>query len=555
MKRWKRSVSVVALVALASAAVACSSKDEPDAADSTSPSPVATASPTTQADPGTEPTSPPEDAPASTVPEGTDAPATTAPADELRGGTIILAAVAPPPSLDPAASMWGPLSAYYELTYDTLLRVGPGGEIIPWLATEWTYDESRTELTLTLRDDVTFSDGSALTAEVAVANLQRFKDGTASTAVKLAGVTGIEAPDATTVVITLAAPDPGLLTAISQEAGLIASGEALDDPDLATAPVGSGPYVLDTDATVIGSSYVYERNADYWNPDAQYFDSIVVRTGMDPIAAGNAMKAGEVDVAQLNLEVEPIATEAGWTIEEVNTGGFQGLMLFDRAGQLNPALGDVRVRQAINHALDRPLLIEAMNSLGEPTVQIMPMAGGIYDPALEDVYPYDPDRARELLTEAGYPDGVTIEMPDLGQRDSWVFLEQALADAGITIAWKESTVDQSIGDIVTAKYGAVYFALGGPTAWDTIQQVVSPAAAFNPFRSQDPALDELIAQFQTGDAEAQTDAARQINQWIVDNAWFAPVAASFSLVGTSRRVALAEPTTQTFPSIYDLRPA
>lgn len=539
MNRPKRIVSIAALAVLVTSAVACSSQDEPNEAGSTA---------TTAEAPATTDETAVSTAPDSTTPE------TTAPAEEKRGGTVNLGVVAPPPSLDPAASVWGPVSAYYEAVYDTILRVGPGGEIIPWLATDWEYDDSRTQLTLTLRDDVTFTDGSALTAEVVAANLQRFKDGTASTAVKLAGVTGIETPDDTTVVISLAAPDPGFLTAIAQEAGLVASGEALDDPDLATTPVGSGPYVLDTGATVIGSSYVYQQNPDYWNPDAQYFDTINIRTGVDPIAAGNAMQAGEVDVSQLNAELQAIAEQEGWSVEEVNTGGFQGLMLFDRAGQLNPVLGDVRVRQAFNFAIDRPTMIEAMNTLGAPTVQIMPMSGSIYDPAIEDVYPYDPDRARELLAEAGYADGVTVAMPDLGQRDSWVFLDQMLADVGITIDWQESTVDQSIGDIIGAKYAAVYFALGGPTAWDTIQQVVSPTAAFNPFKNQDPELDALIEQFQTGDEDAQVDAAQQINQFVVDNAWFAPVAASFSLVGASPRVQLAEPTTQVFPSIYDIRP-
>ncbi|MFZ1488687.1 MAG: ABC transporter substrate-binding protein [Ilumatobacteraceae bacterium] len=452
--------------------------------------------------------------------------------------------------------MWGPISAYYEAVYDTILRVGPGGTIIPWLASDYSYDDARTTLTLTLRDDVTFTDGSSLTSEVVATNLQRFKDGTASTAVKLAGVTGIETPDPSTVVITLAAPDPGFLTAIAQEAGLVASGDALNDPpSLATNPIGSGPYMLDTGATVIGSNYVYKKNPNYWNPDAQYWDSIVMRTGIDPIAAGNAMKAGEVDVSQLNLDLEKIADEAGWTVEEVNTGGFQGLMLFDRGGQLNPALGDVRVRQAINYALDRSTLIEAMNTLGAPTVQIMPMNGVFYDEAIEDTYPFDPDKARQLLADAGYADGVTISMPDLGQRDSWVFLDQMLADVGITIDWKESTVDQSIGDIVSAKYAAVYFALGGPTAWDTVQQVVSPTAAFNPFKTQDSEIDALIQQMQTGDEDEQVDAGKQINEFVVDNAWFAPVAASFSLVGSGPTVRLAEPTVQTYPSIYDIRPA
>jgi peptide/nickel transport system substrate-binding protein len=554
MKRWKRTVTVAALAVLATSAVACSSRDEPNEAGSTAETTAEVTATTEAQTDETVVSSAPDDTGVSTAPADTESPETTAAAEEVRGGTVNLGVVAPPPSLDPAASVWGPVSAYYESVYDTILRVGPGGEIIPWLATDWEYDDTRTQLTLTLRDDVTFTDGSALTSEVVAANLQRFKDGTASTAVKLAGVTGIETPDESTVVITLAAPDPGFLTAISQEAGLIASGEALDDPTLATAPVGSGPYVLDTGATVIGSSYVYQKNPDYWNPDAQYFDTIAIRTGIDPIAAGNAMQAGEVDVSQLNAELQAIGEEAGWTIEEVNTGGFQGLMLFDRAGQLNPELGDVRVRQAFNFAIDRPTLIEAMNTLGAPTVQVMPMTGAMYDPAIEDVYPYDPDRARELLAEAGFEGGVTVAMPDLGMRDSWVFLDQMLAEVGITIDWQESTVDQSIGDIVSAKYAAVYFALGGPTAWDTVQQVVSPTAAFNPFKNQDPELDALIEQMQTGDEEAQVDAGQQINQYVVDNAWFAPVAASFSLIGASPRVELAEPTITTYPSIYNIRP-
>lgn len=535
MKRWKRTVRVVALATLATAAVACSAKDEPNSSTS-APAATTTVAVT------------------DTTPDTSASPDTTAPPEEKRGGTLTLGIIAPAPSLDPAASMWGPIAAYYEAVYDTLLRVGPDGKTIPWLASDFSYDDTRTKLTLTLRDDVTFTDGSPLTSEVVAANLQRFKDGTASTAVKLAGVTSIETQDPSTVVITLAAPDPGFLTAISQEAGLIASGQALGDPNLATAPVGSGPYMLDS-STVIGANYVYKKNPNYWNPDAQYWDEIIMQTGMDPIAAGNSMKTGDIDVLQMNADLKKIADDLGWNVEAVNTGGFQGLMLFDRAGQLNPALGDVRVRQAINYAIDRPTLIQAMNTLGDPTVQIMPMNGPFYDPSIEDTYPFDPDKARQLLADAGYADGVTITMPDLGQRDSWVFLDQMLNDVGITIDWKESTVDQSIGDIVGAKYAAVYFALGGPTAWDTVQQVVSPAAAFNPFKSQDPDVDALIEQMQTGDEDQQIEAGKQLNEWIVQNAWFAPVAASSSLVGEGLNVRLAQPTTQIYPSIYDIRPA
>lgn len=472
-----------------------------------------------------------------------------------RGGSVTLETVAPPGSLDPSTSFWGPLSAYYEAVYDTLLRLDADGAVQPWLATEFSYDDAHTQLTLKLRDDVEFTDGSALTADVVARNLQRFKDGTSATAPKLASVTSIDAPDDQTVVINLSEPDPGLLTALAQEAGLIASGEALDDPDLATAPVGSGPYVLDTDETVIGSTYAYKKNKDYWNPDAQYFDSLVVRASGSPISIVNAIKAGEVDVALVGGEPQQPAEDAGWTVETVANGGFQGLMLFDRDGQLYEPLGDVMVRQAINYALDRKALLEASDGEGAPTAQIFSASGQAYDKALDKRYPYNPKKAKALLKKAGYPDGITLTLPDLGAPDNFAFLEENLAESGIKLDLVASQLASSVGDILAAKYAAVYFALGDPTDWGTVQQLVTPNASINPFKSTLPELDELIETMRTGDEKASADAARKINELMIEQAWFAPVASSVSVVGHGPDVKLANPTTRTFPSIYDIRPS
>ncbi|GAA5196856.1 ABC transporter substrate-binding protein [Microbacterium jejuense] len=479
----------------------------------------------------------------------------TEPTDVERGGEVTLVAVAAPGSLDPAAATMGPLAPYFEAVYDTLLRVDAAGELQPWLATEWAYNDDRTELTLTLRDDVEFTDGSALDAETVVANLERFKDGTASNASRLAGVTSIEASDDATVVITLALPDPNFTLYLASEAGLVASGEALADPDLATNPVGSGAYVLDTEATVIGSSYHYTANPDYWNPDVQYFDELTVTTFADPAAIVSAISAGEVDVVQLPKEGVDPAEAAGWTVDQIQPGGFAGLMLFDRDGQLSEPLGKVEVRQAINYALDRPALITALNNgIGEPTTQVFPSAGAAYDAALDEAYPYDPEKAKELLADAGYPDGVTLNLPDFGNRDNYAILEQMLAEAGITVAWTEAQLQNSITDILSQKFSAVYFALGEPTDWGTIKQIISPEAAFNPFHTQDPALDELILSVQTGDEVAQAEAAREINEYIVENAWFAPIQGSFSLIGSSPDVTVTVPTLTTYPSIFDIQP-
>ena len=179
--------------------------------------------------------------------------------DGAGGGTLTLGAIIAPTTFDPAGSEWGNRSPFYQAVYDTLLLATPAGTIEPWLATEWAYNDDNTVLTLTLRDDVTFTDGSTLTGDVVVKNLQRFKDGTSPDAGYFAGVSSFEAPDDTTVVITLSAPDPAMLNYLTRDPGLVGAEASLDSADIATNPVGSGPYVLDTAATVTGTTLLVHR--------------------------------------------------------------------------------------------------------------------------------------------------------------------------------------------------------------------------------------------------------------------------------------------------------
>lgn len=473
------------------------------------------------------------------------------------GGTLTLGAIIEPLTLDPAGSEWGNRSPYYQAMYDTLLLATPEGTIEPWLATAWEYNDDNTVLTLTLRDDVTFSDGTSLTADVVVENLQRFKDGTSPDASYFAQVETFEAVNDSTVAITLSEPNPALLNYLTRDAGLIASSEAIAAGDLATNPVGSGPYIYDASTSVPGTSYRYTANPDYWNPDVQHYDSLVINVLSDATAALNAIKAGEANAVKLLTSNDLAEVEAaGWTIN-ANELDFAGLLLLDRDGVQAEALKDVRVRQALNYAFDREGLLAAMeNGNGTVTGQVFPESSPAYDPALDDYYGYDPEKARELLAEAGYADGFTLSMPSSAFFGSTLYtlIDQQLADIGVTTEYTDPG-SNFIADLLAPKFPASYMTLEQNPDWQLIQFMVAPEAIFNPFRTESDELNALIEEFQFGDEATQDAAAQEINTYLVENAWFSPWYRVQGNVPSDANTVVEMLPTNTYPAIYDIYPA
>lgn len=473
------------------------------------------------------------------------------------GGTLTLGAIIEPLTLDPAGSEWGNRSPYYQAMYDTLLLATPEGTIEPWLATAWEYNDDNTVLTLTLRDDVTFSDGTSLTADVVVENLQRFKDGTSPDASYFALVETFEAVDDSTVAITLSEPNPALLNYLTRDAGLIASSEAIAAGDLATNPVGSGPYIYDASTSVPGTSYRYTANPDYWNPDVQHYDSLVINVLSDATAALNAIKAGEANAVKLLTSNDLAEVEAaGWTIN-ANELDFAGLLLLDRDGVQAEALKDVRVRQALNYAFDREGLLAAMeDGNGTVTGQVFPESSPAYDPALDDYYGYDPEKARELLAEAGYADGFTLSMPSSAFFGSTLYtlIDQQLADIGVTTEYTDPG-SNFIADLLAPKFPASYMTLEQNPDWQLIQFMVAPEAIFNPFRTESDELNALIEEFQFGDEATQDAAAQEINTYLVENAWFSPWYRVQGNVPSDANTVVEMLPTNTYPAIYDIYPA
>ena len=472
------------------------------------------------------------------------------------GAQLTLGAIAAPTSYDiGAGAEYGNRSPFFQAVFDTILQKNSQGEIEPWLATAWEYNDDNTVLTLTLRDDVTFSDGTTLDADAVVASLERFRDGTSPQAATLAGKT-FAAPDATTVTITQTAPDPSLINLLSISPGLVEAPSSFDNPDVSTNPVGSGPYILDTASSVTGTTYNYTANPNYWNKDAVKYDKLTINVFDDVTATINAIKAGELNGAKIadNNTITEVEG-AGWTIES-NELDFQGLLLLDRAGTMAPELADVKVRQAINMAFDRPALLQSLQTgYGTVTEQVFPATSVAYDASLDSTYAYDPAGAKALLAEAGYPNGFTLNMPTVAAfQQTFDLVAQQLSDIGITVDYTDPGAANFIADMLAPKFPATWLALEQNPDWQLINFMIAPTATFNPYKSQDPKVDALISTIQTG-SQAESDAAlKELNKYLVDQAWFAPFFRVQGTFATDPNTNLEFWPTNAYPSIFDFSP-
>ncbi|MDT3316621.1 ABC transporter substrate-binding protein [Microbacterium sp. KSW4-11] len=469
---------------------------------------------------------------------------------------LTLISIAAPTSYDiGAGAEWGNRSEFFEAVFDTLLRKDSSGEIQPNLATEWSYNDDKTVLTLTLRDDATFTDGTAVDADAVVGSLERFRDGTSPQAATLAGKE-FAAVDATTVTITQDAPDPSLENLLSIAPGLVQAPSSFDDENSATTPVGSGPYILDSASSVTGTTYNYTANPDYWNKDAVTYENLTINVMEDTTAILNAVKAGEANGAKIadNNTISEVEG-AGWTIES-NELDFQGLLLLDRAGTMAPELADVKVRQAINMAFDREALLQSLQSgYGTVTEQVFPATSEAYDEALDSTYPYDPDAAKALLAEAGYPNGFTLNMMSTPAfQQTFDLVAQQLADIGITVKYTDPGTGNFITDMLAPKYPATWMALEQNPDWQLINFMIAPNATFNPFKYQDDTVDGYISTIQNGSEDEATTAVKELNKYIVDQAWFAPFFRVQGTFATDANTNLEFWPTNAYPSIFDFSP-
>lgn len=430
----------------------------------------------------------------------------------------------------------------YFAVYDRLVVQDLDGGLVPSAAESWEYSSDNTVLTFTIREGQTFSNGEDLDAAAVVASLEAQRVGPASSA-QLASIASVEAPDASTVVITLAQPDGSLIWQLAGSNGAISAPGALGEESAKLEPIGSGPYVLDPEAGTVGSVYELAKNPDHWNAEAYPFETVTVSVIADPTAVQNAMKTGQLDFA--NLASPDLATqfpEGDFTTGEANPTAVGGLFIVDREGLVVPALADVRVRQAINIAIDRDTIAEKLTpGVGGPTAQMASPAGEAYDPALNDVYEYDIDAAKELMADAGYADGFSLTMPSTVLSLTFdATIAQQLADIGITVEYETVPFQDLYAKLYAGAYGMFWFynGYGGSDAKD-MTQILS--GAVNPQATMTPELQGLLEAANAAPLDEQGSAFGAVNAYYVDEAWFAPVNAATGLWVASNSITYTPP--------------
>ena len=440
-----------------------------------------------------------------------------------RGGTLKLGIIQDLSSWDPSQAHVGHRLQPYQAPYDTLILREPDGTLSPMLATSWEYtDDSRTELSLDLRTDVTFSDGAAFDADAVVANIEHFMADPGPQVGQSSSIESVSAVDADTVAITLSEPNPAMEYFLSQALGLMGSPASLGTDEMDRTPVGTGPYVLVAGESVVGSQYVFEARDGYWNPDLQKWDRIELRLLSDATARINAVTTGEVDATLVDATTFDQAKGAGLD-DLIYTVDVQGVLIFDRDGTIVPALAEPKVRQAINYAFDRENLLQQLAAgQGEVTSQFFGTSTAGYTPELDTAYSYDPEQAKALMAEAGYADGFTMDMPVVpGISDTiMTFVAQQLGDIGITVNQVPVQIADYQGELGSGKFPAAWFSLGQLPAWSSYDFVVSPDALYNPFDTTTPEEEALVERMRLGGDDGDA-AAKELGQYLVDEAWFA----------------------------------
>jgi len=457
--------------------------------------------------------------------DGTASPSTDG-ATPAAGGTLRVAAVADPSSLDPQVGPGGNDHVMLYPVFDTLIQFDPETmEPEPGLASAWSFDDPQT-LRLTLREGVTFHDGTPLDAAAVKASLERFQEIGAHA--DLANVTSIDASGPLEVVLHLGSPDSSMLLVLADRAGMVVSPTAAADrAAFAQHPVGAGPFTFGEFRP--GDHITYERYADYWGEQQPTLDGIEMRIIPDRKAAANALLAGQVDFAY-GLDAADYASldaDDGLTIGGEITLAFD--MVYLNQGQ--PPLDDSRVRNALNLAIDRDELVAgALDGRGEPAWLPVPPSHWAYEDAAVPTWPHDVERARELMTEAGYADGATITLlvPTQGAVPTTEaeILKAQLEAIGVTLEITTMDINSAIQQYFEAQSYNAFIAgwSGRPDVGLTYSRLFAEDTYQNPAQVAIPGLDDVLAEaVSTEDLDERASAYAAANELITEAAPYLPL--------------------------------
>lgn len=310
-----------------------------------------------------------------------------------------------PDTLDPQQSTTTTVDNIMDYVVEGLVTIDASGQTQPALATSWTTSDDGVTLDVELRQGVTFHDGTPLTSAEVVWTFERLLDPDVRNPRRgpIAAIESVEATGEHAVRFNLSEPAPYLVGALSMTTNVILPPSIVDvegnSYENVTHLVGTGPYRFVERA--LGENVVVERFDDYWG-EVPHYEQVVFQVVPEATTRQSLVLAGQVDLAILPPTSDIPALEANPRTEVVL--GPSNRTIFIAINNNDPALDDPRVRQALNYAVDKEAIIQGI-LFGAAEPMDAPMADSLFGYEEVGMYPYDPEKARELLAEAGIEEG------------------------------------------------------------------------------------------------------------------------------------------------------
>jgi ABC-type transport system substrate-binding protein len=441
-----------------------------------------------------------------------------------KGGTLRLAIPYNPAALDPMTGRNLPDFDTLYAVFDALIDFVPQTlELKPGLAKSWSFSDPKT-LVLELVDGASFHDGTPFNPEAVKFNLERYKnDPRSNVKADIATVESVEVTGKSQVTLKLNRPNAGLPTILTNRIGLIVSPKSVQDKggNVDRFPVGTGPFKFVSWED--NSSVSLVRNENYWKAGLPYLDRIEIKIINELNTAVRAVVAGEADLA-INLQApqKAIADRTPSVVGRAAPGlVFYGAFL----NYSRPPLDDVRVRQALNYAINRDEInkISAVG-LGQVSSAVLPKEHWACDPASQNFYSYDPEKAKKLLAEAGHPRGLEIEAfgwaDQLAMQRQEVIISQ-LAKVGIRIKLTALAPQQTMQSFMMEKKGAMSISPGGgfPDPSQLYEALFGKTALRNAGGVELPGFRELMdATMAAPDQAARKEAFVKLQRFVVEQA-------------------------------------
>lgn len=505
---------------------------------------------------------------------GTAGSASSADAGEPRqGGTLTYLEPQAWATLYPPSAGFYPNGGIVNNITDRLLYQNPETlELEPWIATEYTVNDDATEYTFTLRDDVTYSDGTPLTAENVVKNLDLYGKGDTTRALPVSeAINNYDhgtVVDEDTVTFTFSAPSPGFAQAVSTINSGLLSDETLDrasegfGPGNATDVIGSGPFVISDEE--IGTSTALAVREDYdWAPPSLQHQGRALLDGIDYVVAAEdsvrvgTVVAGQADIARgVEAPDEAQFTASGLSLHAAATNGVNNGLSFRFR---EPRLEDVRVRQALIAGIDRQQIVDTLFTDSYPlaTGALAKTALGYIDTS--EYYAFDPEKAGELLDEAGWTlnsdglrekDGEVLSLtfnealPQPRSKEVVTLIQEQLGKIGVQVSLYAGDMAAQTAASTDESAIQVYHSMVGRADFDVLksQYFSKNRNTLQNLRTADGSVGDVeldgllqaIASEPTTDQRQAASAAAQ--QYLAENAYILPIFEEPQVFGLTAKV-------------------